>query len=113
MSTVPAISTSTTLPAGSSKPAVAPGADLANKETFLKLLVAQIKNQNPLSPTDGVQFLSQLAQFSGLEQSIETNKQLGSIQTVLDTIAADAKAAATVTPKADASAASGAGDKKP
>ncbi len=39
-----------------------------NKETFMQLLVAQIKNQNPLDPTDGVQFLSQLAQFSELEQ---------------------------------------------
>ncbi len=37
-----------------------------NKQTFLKLLVTQIKNQNPLNPTDGTQFLSQLAQFSEL-----------------------------------------------
>ena len=36
---------------------------LSDKNTFLQLLIAQIKNQNPLSPTDGVQFLSQLAQF--------------------------------------------------
>lgn len=42
----------------------------ANKETFLKLLVAQIKNQDPLNPTDGTQFLTQLAQFSQLEQLI-------------------------------------------
>lgn len=46
---------------------VSPG-DLANKETFLQLLVAQIKNQNPLNPADGVEFVSQLAQFSELEQ---------------------------------------------
>ena len=39
-------------------------------ETFLQLLVAQIKNQNPLNPTDAVQFVSQLAQFSELEQTI-------------------------------------------
>jgi len=42
----------------------------ANKETFLKLLVAQIKNQDPLNPTDSTQFLTQLAQFSQLEQLI-------------------------------------------
>jgi flagellar basal-body rod modification protein FlgD len=42
----------------------------ANKETFLKLLVAQIKNQDPLNPADGTQFLTQLAQFSQLEQLI-------------------------------------------
>jgi flagellar basal-body rod modification protein FlgD len=39
-----------------------------SKDTFLQLLVAQIKNQNPLSPADGVQFLTQLAQFTELEQ---------------------------------------------
>jgi flagellar basal-body rod modification protein FlgD len=51
-------------------PAAAPTAakEQLGKETFLKLLVAQIKNQNPLNPADGVQFVSQLAQFSELEQ---------------------------------------------
>jgi flagellar basal-body rod modification protein FlgD len=42
----------------------------ANKETFLKLLVAQIRNQDPLNPADGTEFLTQLAQFSQLEQLI-------------------------------------------
>ena len=37
------------------------------KETFLKLLVAQLEHQDPLSPMDNTQFLSQLAQFSTLE----------------------------------------------
>lgn len=37
---------------------------------FLQLLVAQVKNQDPMQPTDGVQFLTQLAQFSQLEQTI-------------------------------------------
>ena len=44
------------------------GSQDLDKNTFLKLLVAQIKNQNPLNPADGAQFLSQLAQFSELEQ---------------------------------------------
>jgi flagellar basal-body rod modification protein FlgD len=51
-----------------------------NKQTFLQLLVAQIKNQNPLNPTDGTQFLSQLAQFSELEQMINVNTNLQTIQ---------------------------------
>jgi flagellar hook assembly protein FlgD len=42
----------------------------ANKEVFLKLLVAQLQHQNPLNPMDGMQFVSQLAQFSELEQII-------------------------------------------
>lgn len=49
---------------------------LANKETFLQLLVAQIKNQDPLNPTDGVQFLSQLAQFTELEQIMAIRSSL-------------------------------------
>ena len=43
---------------------------LASQDTFLQLLVAQLKNQDPLQPTDGVQFLSQLAQFSQVEQLV-------------------------------------------
>jgi flagellar basal-body rod modification protein FlgD len=46
-----------------------------NENMFLKLLVTQLKNQDPLNPSDGTQFLSQLAQFSSLEQltQISTN----------------------------------------
>lgn len=53
---------------------------LADKATFLKLLVSQIKNQNPLSPTDGVQFLSQLAQFSQVEQLQNISQDLDTIK---------------------------------
>jgi flagellar basal-body rod modification protein FlgD len=49
---------------------------MVNKDDFLKLLVAQIKNQDPLNPADGVQFLSQLAQFSQLEQLININTNM-------------------------------------
>ena len=47
---------------------------LANENTFLKLLVAQIQNQDPLQPTDSIQFVTQLAQFSSLEQLVSINK---------------------------------------
>lgn len=49
------------------------------KEDFLKLLVAQLSHQDPLKPTDGTQFVAELAQFSNLEQAISANKQLGDI----------------------------------
>ena len=49
---------------------------LANENTFLQLLVAQIKNQDPLQPADSIQFLSQLAQFSQLEQLIGIRQEL-------------------------------------
>jgi flagellar basal-body rod modification protein FlgD len=61
----------------------APVDPLANKDMFLQLLVAQIKNQNPMNPADGVQFLSQLAQFSQLEQSIGMRTDLDAIRSAL------------------------------
>jgi flagellar basal-body rod modification protein FlgD len=50
-----------------------------DRETFLKLLVAQLKNQDPLAPQDGAQFVAQLAQFSALDQLININEQLGEL----------------------------------
>jgi flagellar basal-body rod modification protein FlgD len=57
------------------------------KNMFLQLLVAQIKNQDPLSPTDGVQFLAQLAQFQQLEQSMNMGQDLSAIRSDLDQLA--------------------------
>ena len=57
-------------------PGVQKGAD---RDTFLKLLVAQLKNQDPLAPQDGAQFVAQLAQFSSLDQLISINQQLGDL----------------------------------
>jgi flagellar basal-body rod modification protein FlgD len=53
--------------------------DEVGKDDFLKLLVAQIRNQDPLNPADGVQFLAQLAQFSQLEQLININTNLQTV----------------------------------
>jgi flagellar basal-body rod modification protein FlgD len=53
---------------------------------FLQLLVAQIKNQDPLNPTDGVQFLTQLAQFQQLEQSINMGQDITAVRNDLDKI---------------------------
>src|SRR5258708_36869565 len=50
---------------------------LTNESTFLQLLVAQIKNQDPLKPTDSVQFVGQLVQFSQLEQLIGIKAGIG------------------------------------
>ncbi len=38
------------------------------KDEFLKLLVAQLENQDPLNPTDNAQMIAQTAQFSQVEQ---------------------------------------------
>jgi len=45
-------------------------------QTFLQLLVAQLKNQDPMNPADGLQFVTELAQFSQLEQSVAMRKDL-------------------------------------
>ncbi|HEY6557943.1 MAG TPA: flagellar hook assembly protein FlgD [Polyangiaceae bacterium] len=46
------------------------------RDEFLKLLVAQLRNQDPLKPQDGAQFVAELAQFSSLEQSMGINERL-------------------------------------
>ena len=47
-----------------------------NKDDFLKLFIAQLKNQDPLKPQDGTQFIGQLAQLSQVEQAFNTNTNL-------------------------------------
>lgn len=50
-----------------------PGKEM-DKDTFLKLLVAQLKYQDPANPTDSAQFMAQTAQFSSLEKLNEVAK---------------------------------------
>lgn len=45
-------------------------------DTFLKLLVAEMKNQDPTEPMDSTEYISQLASFSNVEQTIQTNARL-------------------------------------
>jgi flagellar basal-body rod modification protein FlgD len=76
--------------ANSSASASALGGTAPTEEMFLQLLVAQLQNQDPLNPTDSTQFVSQLAQFSQLEQVM-------AIRSDTDTLAADATAATSST----------------
>jgi flagellar basal-body rod modification protein FlgD len=49
------------------------------QDQFLRLFITQLQNQDPLNPSDGTDNLVQLAQFTALENQIETNKLLESL----------------------------------
>lgn len=55
----------------------------ADFQTFLTLLTTQLRNQDPLSPTDSTEYMSQLASFSGVEQQVRTNDRLDTIISTL------------------------------
>lgn len=65
---------------GQTPPAANPNAAAAKakqtKDMFLKLLVAQMKNQDPTNPASPDQLAAQLAQFSSLEQLIAMNEKM-------------------------------------
>ena len=52
---------------------------LANESTFLQLLVAQLQNQDPTQPVDGTTFVTQLAEFSDVEQNLGTRQDLDAV----------------------------------
>lgn len=54
----------------------------ADKNMFMKLLLAQIKNQNPLNPADQTEFVAQLAQFSTLEGIQNLNSSVQDISSM-------------------------------
>jgi len=74
MSTVNGLGTAFTDQTVSSTPSKSTGSSTSvDTSQFLQLLVAQLKNQDPMNPVDNQQFLAQLATFSSLEQLISIN----------------------------------------
>lgn len=76
----------TTIGSSTSPTSAAPAASSAATPTvdynsFLKLMIAEIQNQDPTNPSDPTQYMSQLASFSNVEQSIQSNTKLDSILT--------------------------------
>ena len=79
-SPVSALLGSPTTSNGTAPTATAQSNSTPDKQMFLQLLVSQIKNQDPLNPTDSTQFMGQLVQFSSLEQLLGINN---GIQTLI------------------------------
>lgn len=69
-------SVNTTQPTSSSK---STSATTVGYNDFLQLLIAQMRNQDPTSPTDMAQYMSQFAQLSSVEQAIQTNAKLDTL----------------------------------
>jgi flagellar basal-body rod modification protein FlgD len=72
MSAISGVTSTSTDAAGSNT--VTNSLQEVDKTEFLKLLVTQLQNQDPLNPIDNEQFISQLTAFSSLEQLISINE---------------------------------------
>ncbi len=98
MTTTTPISTTTTTPttstSSSSSSAATPTVDY---NSFLTLMVAELKNQDPTAPSDPTQYLSQLASFSSVGQAIQTNTKLDTILTTSALSQAETAIGRTVT----------------
>lgn len=91
--TVSPVSSATGSPTGTSSVA-GPSLDY---NAFLKLLIAQLKNQDPTKPTDSTEFVAQLATFSQVEQNIAANQKLDSLLTSSALSLADSVIGRTIT----------------
>ena len=56
------------VPLGLGATPTTPESDALGRDTFLKLMVAQLRNQDPMNPQDSAEFLAQTAQFTSLEK---------------------------------------------
>lgn len=65
--------------ASQASPTSAKSAATVDYESFLKLLVAQMKNQDPTAPMESTEYVAQLATFSQVEQQVHMNKKLDDI----------------------------------
>ena len=66
-------------------------------DAFLKLLIAQMQNQDPTKPMDSTEFVAQLASCSNVEQGMKTNSKLDLLMTSLALSQADGLIGRTIT----------------
>jgi flagellar basal-body rod modification protein FlgD len=72
-------------------------ASTVDYNSFLQLLVAQLKNQDPTEPMDSAQYMAQLASFSNVEQVMKTNAKLDAMMTSMALTQADGIIGRTLT----------------
>jgi flagellar basal-body rod modification protein FlgD len=86
--TSPVTSATSTTPTKAADPTGGlPSSSAMDKQAFLKLLVAQIQHQDPLSPMQGTEFVTQLSQFAIVEQGLAQTTRLDNLSTQLGGIA--------------------------
>jgi flagellar basal-body rod modification protein FlgD len=73
------------------------GSGTVGYDNFLKLLLAQMKNQDPTEPMKSTDYMAQLATFSQVEQSVKTNSKLDSLLSSYSLSQADTVIGRTIT----------------
>jgi flagellar basal-body rod modification protein FlgD len=81
---IDSLSSLSSLQSNTSSPGLSSSNAAASRDQFLRLFVAQLENQNPLDPQSGADMVAQLAQFSSLEQAVETNNRLADMISAQD-----------------------------
>jgi flagellar basal-body rod modification protein FlgD len=79
--------TSNTTNTSSSSTQSQPSLGLTSNQ-FLTLLTTQLQSQDPLNPTDPNQFTSEMVQYAGLSEQIDTNSKLDSLNTTMSSVLA-------------------------
>ncbi|MBZ9842497.1 flagellar hook assembly protein FlgD [Mesorhizobium sp. CA5] len=74
-----AVDMTTTIPVGANQASQKTSKTAVDYQSFLKLLIAEMKNQDPTKPMDSTQYVAQLATFSQVEQSVQSNTKLDQI----------------------------------
>jgi flagellar basal-body rod modification protein FlgD len=83
ISSIAALSPHATTPASATSAAAT---NLDSQSVFLQLLVAQLKNQDPEQPTDGTAFVTELAQFTTLQEDTTSATDLNTIVAALPSL---------------------------
>jgi flagellar basal-body rod modification protein FlgD len=76
--------------AGAAPPMMTPkqqGDSDIGRDGFLKLLVTQMRNQDPINPMDSREFITQLSQLTGVDRLVQINEQMESLETAVVSVA--------------------------